>query len=74
MFWEIKQATWIEIKRGFNYLKVNWEKPMIILKWGYYRIQCRVNSEISCSKTSTAGFNNRNNESEMNKTLRRKII
>ena len=50
VFWEIKQASWIEIKRGFNYLKVNWEQPMIILKWGYYRIQCRVNSEISLFK------------------------
>lgn len=51
VFWEIKQATWIEIKTAFNYLKVNWEQPMIIQKWRYYRTQCRVNSEISLFKS-----------------------
>lgn len=70
MFWEIKQATWIEIKRGFNYLKVNWEQPMIILKWVIIEHNAELIQKSVCSKTSTAGFNNRHNESEMNKTLR----
>lgn len=74
VFWEIKQAAWTEIKRGFNYLKVHWEQLMIIQKWVVIEHNEGIIQKYVYSKISTAGFNKRHNESKMSEILRQKII